>query len=81
MIQSTILLFLGLYSSFSFAAVINAPETTVVQQYRGVSAEGATPKTTQAPNALELRKRQEFATKTLIAAPDNTCGYFNGSSG
>ncbi|KAH8593351.1 hypothetical protein B0O99DRAFT_220624 [Bisporella sp. PMI_857] len=54
---------------------------TASRQYDGVSSSVLSPTTTQASDYHELLRRQGFTHKTLIAAPDNTCGFFNGSSG
>lgn len=44
----------------------------------------STPKPTAAPKDKELRRRQATAQvtlRTVLEAPDNTCGYFGGDSG
>lgn len=80
MISRPSVLFLASFSlSVSAFAVYIAPVTSVPQPY-GVLSQLSVPEPTEAPNVHELRRGQN-AQKTLIAAPDNTCGFFNGSSG
>lgn len=45
-----------------------------------VKGGGEAPEPTQPPNAHDLRIR-DVPQKTLLAASDNTCGFFGGSSG
>jgi hypothetical protein len=78
------LLSLALFSSSIEAIALNhglAAATNTPQEY-GAFPHTSIPSPTQAPNPhdFELRRR-ESAQRTLLAAPDNTCGYFSGISG
>jgi hypothetical protein len=69
-------LFVLLSSSVSAIALNNDPAATKCM----VKAEGEAPEPTQPPNAHDLRIR-DVPQKTLLAASDNTCGFFGGSTG
>ena len=75
MVYNSSLLFWGLFSLASALAVNNVPVAHRRPSF-GVSP-------TPAPAVEELRRRQasQVTQETLLAAPDNTCGYFGGSSG
>ncbi len=79
MLYKSSLLFVGLVSLVSSLAVNNVPTATPVSNHRALFGLSPTP----APALEELRRRQatQVTQQTLLAAPDNTCGYFNGSSG
>jgi hypothetical protein len=75
-------LFLKLVSISISVVALNSPSATHNPQPYGELPRVSIPKPTEAPNFEELRRRQEYGPqRTLIAAPDNTCGFFNGSSG
>jgi hypothetical protein len=74
------ILFLGLFSFMSALAVENIPLQTAIYQPHRVVDDLSVSKPTPAPNQNELRRRQD-SQHTLLAAPDNICGYVNGSSG
>jgi hypothetical protein len=73
------LLFASLISLVSSFAVDNVPVATAVSNDRALLGLSPTP----TPDAGELRRRQasQVTVQTLLAAPDNTCGYFYGNSG
>lgn len=73
------LLFLGLLSLVSSLAVNNDPVATTISNGRALLGLSPTP----APDAGEPRRRQasQVTVQTLLAAPDNTCGFFGGNSG
>jgi hypothetical protein len=77
--KHSLLLLTSFSLSVSALAVDIAP-ATVVPQPHDVPSQVSVPEPTEAPNLHELRRRQN-AQKTLLAAPDQTCGFFNGSSG
>lgn len=79
MVYNSSLLFLGLFSLASALAVNNVPVATLIPNNRASFGVFPTP----APAVEELRRRQasQVTQETLLAAPDNTCGYFGGSSG
>jgi hypothetical protein len=79
MVYNSSLLFAGLLSLVSSLAVNNIPVATPISNHRALLGLSPTP----APSAEELRRRQatQVTEQTLLAAPDNTCGYFDGNSG
>jgi hypothetical protein len=70
-------LLLAFCSSVSALTLDNGPAAAT---YGLPNVEGEAPKPTQPPNAHELRVR-DITQKTLLAASDNTCGFFGGSTG
>ena len=72
-------LFVGLLTLVSSLAVKNVPVATAVSNEKALLGLSPTP----APDAGELRRRQasQVTVQTLLAAPDNTCGFFRGNSG
>jgi hypothetical protein len=79
MIYQRSLLPLGLFSVVSGLAVHSVPVASPILNDRPSFGVSPTP----APALEELRRRQatQVTQETLLAAPDNTCGYFGGSSG
>jgi hypothetical protein len=79
MVYNISLVFFGLLSLASALAVNNVPVATPVSNNRAFFGVFPTP----APASEDLRRRQasQITQETLLAAPDNTCGYFGGSSG
>lgn len=76
------LLSLGFVTSISsVSARHNAPAAiTNIPRPQRFFAHVPAPAITPPPSIGELMRRQTVQ-ETLLAAPDNTCGYFNGSSG
>ncbi|KAE9372151.1 hypothetical protein N431DRAFT_483003 [Stipitochalara longipes BDJ] len=70
--------FVGLLSLVSSLAVDIVPVATAISNDGTLLGLSPTP----APATDELRRRQasQVAVQTLLAAPDNTCGYFYGTS-
>jgi hypothetical protein len=79
MLCQSSLLFWGFFSLVSTLAINNVPVATPIS--KGGPSLGVSP--TPAPAVGELRRRQatQVTQETVLAAPDNTCGYFGGSSG
>lgn len=78
MFSQAVLLSLVLFSSAS-ALALTAPAATHTPQPYGVFPQHSNPKPTEAPFPHELLRRQSTQ-RTLLAAPDQTCGYFGGAS-
>lgn len=75
-------MWLGAFSASVSALALNkGPPPTPCSNHR--DSYGVFAKPTAGPGLEELRRRQEaqVTQRTLIAAPDNTCGFFGGSSG
>jgi hypothetical protein len=73
MVYKSYLLFAGLLSLVFSLALNNIPVATPISNHRALLGLSPTP----APFAEELRRRQatQVTEQTLLAAPDNTCGY------
>ncbi|KAH8794543.1 hypothetical protein F5882DRAFT_397922 [Hyaloscypha sp. PMI_1271] len=72
------LLFAGILSLVSSLAVDYVPVATAVSNDRASFNLSPTP--APAPDELRRRQASQVTVQTLLAAPDNTCGYFQGNS-
>ena len=82
MLSHSCCVLLGLLSISISVVAFTSPSASHKPQPLGDLPDVSIPKPTEGPNNEELKRRQEYGPqRTLIAAPDNTCGFFNGSSG
>lgn len=76
-ISSVCVLVLSLVSVNAFVIRDAPAEATTVKHQHAIDR---IPEPTAGPGVQELRRRQAATQKTLLGAPDNTCGYLNGDS-
>ncbi|KUJ08506.1 uncharacterized protein LY89DRAFT_788879 [Mollisia scopiformis] len=74
---SSVLVLSLISTSVNAFVVRDAPvQTTAVRHGHTIDQ---IPEPTAGPGEQELRRRQAATQRTLLGAPDNTCGYFSGS--
>ena len=85
MLFQTPFVLLNLLSSSVSTLVLNGPAPIPIPQPYGIMASQSNPQSTAPPYPHDLLRRQSVsssvsAQRTLLAAPDGTCGYLVGAS-
>lgn len=77
------ILVVGLCLSSASASIFKHRLPVVTAQSNGLYPHNVVPEPTRGPNEQELRRRMTFQVtlRTVLEAPDNTCGYFGGDTG